>query len=236
RARGRRQRWRRQRVGAADRRVRCRSGRDVCGDAAVGGGRAAGADPLGVLHGRDGVERAVRLRVPAGRGDAAHAGGGPWRHRVPAPGGPRDRAAGEAQGVQPAGPGPRHRRRQSAAQPPRRRAHVRLGLGHPGRPRRRQAAPAHQQRRQDPPAPRARRPPSGHCVPRAHAPALVGRRRIAAALVPAPPGPGPDRNVRGGQVPADKSRAHGPHAGRRHRIGHHHPAHADAGPVFARRL
>ena len=84
--------------------------------------RSRGAHPgaLGVPHRRRLRVAPVRLRRPAGTGDAAHRRGRA-RGRALRPGarGPRDRTLAQAAGVRAAGPGPRHGRGEPRARVPR---------------------------------------------------------------------------------------------------------------------
>ena len=118
------------------------------------GGRAR-ARALRVPHRRRVPLAALRLR-PAARGRAgAHRGGGPRRAALPRPGGPRHRPAEQAAGLQAAGAGPRHGRRQPRARAARRPARLRHRRADPGGPRPQLDPPADQQPEEDRRASRA---------------------------------------------------------------------------------
>ena len=78
---------------------------------------------------------ALRLRRAARVGARDDRGRGPRRAALPRPGGPRDRPAQQAAGLQPPGPGLRHGRRQPRARPAGRPARLRHRRADPRRPR-----------------------------------------------------------------------------------------------------
>ena len=142
---------------------------------------------------------------------------GSRRAALPRPGGPRHRPAEQAQGLQPAGPGPRHGRREPRARPAGRPARLRHRRADPRRPRAELDPDPHQQPEEDPrprglravgdraDPDRARRQPAQRALP-------GGQARPARPRA-APPGPAArraDGPRRARARPRRRGRASGP--------------------------